>query len=83
MRNLLLFRVDGLISVYNLPTFSLRSTLGRVKGANIYSLDTSRSAHPSLCIAVKKKLYIYNWDGNDFVEVILFSHLSLFGSFFY
>lgn len=64
--------------MYNLPSFGLRSTLNRVKGANLYSLDTSRSASPSLCVAVKKKIYIYNWDGNDFVEVLFSSFYLLY-----
>ena len=61
--------LDGNISVHALPSMNLRSTLNRAKGCHLYSLDTSRN-NPSLCAAVKKKLYIYNWDGNEFMEVI-------------
>lgn len=54
--------------MHDLPSMKVRSTLNSARGCNLYALDASRP-NPSLCAAVRRTLHIFDWDGNDFVEV--------------
>mmetsp|Transcript_7714 Transcript_7714/g.10647 ORF Transcript_7714/g.10647 Transcript_7714/m.10647 type:complete len:888 (-) Transcript_7714:2-2665(-) len=79
--NILISLSDAYVSVHDLNTLQLRSQLPKSKGALLFSLDTTvfeqdqpapkpgTKQHLNLCVATKKKLVIFAWDGNDFIEI--------------
>eukprot|EP01128_Nolandella_sp_AFSM9_P012212 TRINITY_DN9057_c0_g1_i1.p1 TRINITY_DN9057_c0_g1~~TRINITY_DN9057_c0_g1_i1.p1 ORF type:complete len:920 (-),score=186.09 TRINITY_DN9057_c0_g1_i1:146-2812(-) len=68
--NLLVSLSDGNIFVHSLPSLSLVCQVSprTVKGCNLYSIDTSRAEGVRMVAAVKRKLIIFKWEGNEFVQ---------------
>ncbi|EDO34329.1 predicted protein [Nematostella vectensis] len=56
---------DNVISVHNLETFALLSTLSKSKGATFFAVDLTLK----LCVAVKKKIQLYIWRNESFQEL--------------
>ena len=59
--------VDGVISVHDLPSFTLRTQLNKARGAHLFAIEKTKN-NVLLCAALKKKLVIYSWEANDWVE---------------
>ncbi|XP_048578453.1 vam6/Vps39-like protein [Nematostella vectensis] len=71
---------DNVISVHNLETFALLSTLSKSKGATFFAVDLTKRKSSSvfdpsppfelkLCVAVKKKIQLYIWRNESFQEL--------------
>lgn len=58
---LLVLSGDGPIAVYDLGTLSVRGSLERTKGCNVFTVDHTNPNAVVLCAAVKKKVIIYHW----------------------
>ena len=55
-----------MVSVHDLTTFEPRMSLtGKKAGVNIFAVDDTGMR---LAIAVKKKIFILNWNGRQFVD---------------
>jgi CNH domain len=54
------------LTAFRLPTFRLASQAGRTRGANRFALDAERAV---ICVAAKKRLLLFHFDGKDFVEL--------------
>ncbi|CAB3386269.1 Hypothetical predicted protein [Cloeon dipterum] len=69
---------DGVISVHTMRVFNfpLVATLDKSKGANLFSLDVKRvttltgrtSVMVRMCVSVKRKLQLYYWKKDKFLE---------------
>ncbi|KAI8096965.1 vacuolar sorting protein 39 domain 2-domain-containing protein [Halteromyces radiatus] len=67
---------DGLISLHDLRTFELRMTLGKTKGANLFTIQTMVEMNQEqipqlvtrLAVAVRKKLVVFVWKDTEFLE---------------
>lgn len=77
--NLLISLSDAVISVHNLETFALKFTLHKTKGATVFAVsikerkqssvfDPSPPLELKLCVAVKRKLQLFNWRNGEFQE---------------
>ncbi|XP_039248093.2 vam6/Vps39-like protein [Styela clava] len=74
---LILSLSDSMVSVHDLTTFQLITTLQKSKGAACFSADLEsrtssqgETAHTlRLCIAVKRKLLLYFWKNRSFHEL--------------
>lgn len=65
-QSLLLCLVEEGLTAFRLPSFRMASRAGRTRGANRFALDLERSI---VCVAAKKRLLLFHFDGNDFVEL--------------
>lgn len=65
-QSLLLCLVEEGLTAFRLPSFRMASQAGRTRGANRFALDLERSI---VCVAAKKRLLLFHFDGNDFVEL--------------
>ena len=63
--NLLISLTDG-VSLHTLPNVSVHSVLTRTRGASAYRW---RADDRRRCVACRKKLLVYKWDGVDLKEV--------------
>lgn len=65
--NLMISLSDYVINVHDIPSFNLRASLSKTKGCHLYAIDTSKTPI-TLCAAIKRKLLIFTWQNNEFVE---------------
>jgi len=65
-KQLMLCLADASVCVYSLPTFELQGNLTRSKGCNLFDWNDSRGV---LCVATKRRLLLYHYDGRNFVEL--------------
>ncbi|KAL6054782.1 Vam6/Vps39-like protein [Balamuthia mandrillaris] len=71
----LLISLTDKVQVNVLGSFSPHSVLAKTKGANMFAIDLVPSTLSlRLCVAVKRKLLLYEWDGKQFNE---YKELSL------
>jgi len=64
--NFMIMLSDGLITVHSLPSLNRIVVLKNFKGAISYSADNS-SGNIRLAIIHKKKIYVTEWSGQDFI----------------
>ncbi len=67
-----------MISIHEFPSFNIRSQISRSRGCHLFAVDSSKAA-PKLCVAIKKKLVLFNWINGDFAEW----KVSILSSFFF
>lgn len=67
---------DNVISVHDLSTFGLLTTISRTKGATLFSVEVKKleegdiyQTQLRLCVAVKKKIQLYYWKNREFREM--------------
>jgi Vam6/Vps39-like protein vacuolar protein sorting-associated protein 39 len=65
-QSLLLCLNEEGVTGYRLPSFRIASQAGRTRGANRFALDEARAI---LCVAARKRLLLFHFDGKDFVEL--------------
>lgn len=74
---LLISLSDNVVSVHDLTTFGLITTLSRTRGASQFAVDIQRhvslsgetQATVQMCVATKKKLQLFYWKNRDFLEL--------------
>ncbi|KAJ2960262.1 hypothetical protein NQZ79_g4423 [Umbelopsis isabellina] len=68
---------DGVVSLHDMRTYELRMTLGKTKGADLFTLQTLVEMNEEdgipmlmtrLAVAVRKKLLIFVWKDTEFHE---------------
>jgi hypothetical protein len=64
----LLLSISDYVHVHALGSFKHHSTLSKSKNCEILSIDKSPSAI-RLCLAAKRKLVLFEWDGKQFSEI--------------
>lgn len=79
--DLLLALSDGVISIHELSSGSFRAQMAKTKGANLFAVDVQKSEGKPpvvrLCVSARRKLIMFEWANNDFVEVKVRSLLRL------
>lgn len=58
------------VSLHKLPGFKLHCLANRTRNAQRFTWDSSRAM---LAVAVKRKLLLFHYNGNEFVELKEFS----------
>jgi hypothetical protein len=56
------------LQVHALGSFRHHSTLAKSRGCEVYAVDKA-SSPLRLCVAIKKRLILYQWDGKQFNEI--------------
>ena len=56
------------LQVHALGSFRHHSTLAKSRGCEVYAVDKA-SSPLRLCVAIKKRLVLYQWDGKQFNEI--------------
>jgi len=64
----LMLSITDVLQVHALGSFRLHSVLGKSRGCELYAVD-KESSPLRLCVAIKKKLLVYQWDGKQFNEL--------------
>ena len=54
------------VSLYKLPAFSLHCLANRTRHAQRFAWDSDRAM---LAVAIKRKLLLFHYNGNEFVEL--------------
>ncbi|XP_053393314.1 vam6/Vps39-like protein [Mercenaria mercenaria] len=75
---LLISLSDNIVSVHDLATFSLITTLTKTKGATLFAADVQtivslsgeKQATLQICVATRRKLQIMFWKNRDFIDLV-------------
>eukprot|EP01104_Vermistella_antarctica_P012521 TRINITY_DN3647_c0_g1_i2.p1 TRINITY_DN3647_c0_g1~~TRINITY_DN3647_c0_g1_i2.p1 ORF type:complete len:916 (-),score=175.96 TRINITY_DN3647_c0_g1_i2:3010-5757(-) len=60
---------EAFVHVHELPSFKPKATLNKTKGCHLFAVDAGPERRvPVMCVAVKKKLFVFKWDGASFTE---------------
>ncbi|KAI0225860.1 Vam6/Vps39-like protein [Lamellibrachia satsuma] len=70
---------DSVVSVHDLTVFAQITCLTKSRGATLFAVDLQQKQHSlggdvqytlRMCVAVKRKLQLYNWKNRDFHELM-------------
>lgn len=75
---LLISLSDNVVSVHDLATFGLITTLSKTRGASLFAVDVQKHVSLSgetqatlqMCVATKRKLQLMYWKNRDFLDLV-------------